>query len=151
MPSPQSGSKLSDTTLGQFQGAILEALLAGLPLPGHSRPLNLPDLPLVLGQPDVVVSSENLGGPVRVEGANRTIYILSEEDILQRAKQRGDFSYLRFRPPQAIRNDVLLTLQIRIAQEDPLKPTLGLSGIQVTFRQIGTRWQAAEDTAEFAA
>ena len=151
MPSTQTSLKLPDETLGQFQGAILEALLTSSPLPGHNRPLNLPDLPLVLGQPDVVVSSENLGGPVRVEGATRSVYIMSEEAITQRSRDHGDFTYLRFQPPQSVQEGVLLTLQIRIAQDDPLKPTLGLSGIQVTFRQVGTRWQAAEETAEFAA
>jgi hypothetical protein len=151
MPTTNSGSKLSDETLGQLQGAMLEALLTSSPLPGHSRMLNLPDLPLVLGQPDVVVSSENLGGPVRLPGLTRPIYILSEEAILQRAQNQGDFQYLWFQPPQSIQDGVLLTLQIRIAQRAPNLPILGLSGVQVTFRQSGTRWQAAEETAGFAA
>ncbi|HNS02809.1 MAG TPA: hypothetical protein PKM78_10565, partial [Anaerolineae bacterium] len=132
-------------------GAMLEALLTSSPLPGHSRLLNLADLSSVLGQPDVVVSSDNLGGPLPVAGVTRPIYILSEEDSLQRAKNQGDFSYLHFQPPQTVQDGVLLTLQIRIAQGDPLRPTLGLSGIQVTFHQVGTGWQAAEQIAEFAA
>ncbi len=151
MPNNQTGLKLSDETLGQFQGAILEALLTSSPLSGHGHPLTLPDLPSVLGQPDVVVSSENLGGPVQVEGSAKPIYIMSEEAIVQRSSDHGDFTYLRFQPPQSVQDSVMLTLQIRIAQGDPHKPTLGLSGIQVTFRQVGTRWQAAEETAEFAA
>lgn len=151
MLTTHSGLEVSDAILGQWQGAMIEALLTNSPLSGLSRPLNLPDLSLVLEESDVVVSSENLGGPVHVAGAIKPIYILSEDDIRRRTKYQGDFSYLQFQPPQAVRDDVLLTLQIRIAQKDPLKPTLGLSGIQVTFRQIGTSWQAAEETAEFAA
>lgn len=151
MPNTQAGLKLSDEVLGQWQGAMLEALLTSSPLPGHSRPLNLSDLSLVLGQPDVVVSSKNLGGPVRMKGATRPIYIMSEEAIMQRSRDHGDFTYLRFQPPQSVQDGVLLTLQIRIAQGEPSLPTLGLSGVQVTFRQSGTQWQAEEETAEFAA
>jgi hypothetical protein len=130
---------------------MLEAILSGSPLPGHSRSLGLPDLPLVLSQPAVVLSSQNLGGPIRVEGVRKPIYIVSEEAIQERAQREGDLLYLRFQPPQSVLGGVLLTLEIRIAQRERGLPVLGMSGVQVTFRQSGERWQAAEDTAAFAA
>ena len=151
MPSARSGSKLSDKALGQLQGMMLEAILTASPLPGHSRPLDLPDLPLVLGQPAVVLSSENLGGPISVKGAAKPLYILAEEAIVERAQREGDLNYLRFQPPHRIEGGVLLTLQISIAPRVPGSPVLGLSGVQVTFHRSGRRWQAAEETAAFAA
>ena len=51
-----SGSETTGEVLGRLQGAMLEAVLTGSPLPGHSRALALPDLPLVLRQPDVILS-----------------------------------------------------------------------------------------------
>jgi len=151
MPGARSSFKLSDKALGQLQGMMLKAVLTASPLPGHSRPLDLPDLSLVLGQPAVVLSSENLGGPITVEGAAKPLYILPEEAILERAQREGDLNYLRFQPPHRIKGGVLLTLQISIAPRVPGSPVLGLSGVQVTFYRSGRRWQAAEETAAFAA
>ncbi len=152
MPDTRSHAKLPDEeTLGQLQGAMLEAILSGKPFPEHSRPLDLPDLPLLLNQALVFLSSENLGGPIRVEGSPKPIHILSEEAVLERAQRAGDFFYLWFQPPQRVADGVQLTLQIRIAQRQQGRPVLGLSGVQVVFRKSGKSWQAAEETAAFAA
>ena len=151
MPRTRSSFKLSDKALGQLQGMMLEAILTASPLPGHSRPLDLPDLALAQGQPGILLSSENLGGPISVLGAPKPVYILPEEAILERAQREGDLFYLRFQPPHRVEGGVLLTLQISIAPRVPGSPVLGLSGVQVTFHRSGRRWQAAEETAAFAA
>jgi hypothetical protein len=98
-----------------------------------------------------VLSSENLGGPIGVEGASKPIHILAKEAIQTRAQREGELLYLQFQPPRRVEGGVQLTLQILIAQREPGSPTLGLSGVQVTFRRSGRKWQAADETAAFAA
>jgi hypothetical protein len=130
---------------------MLEAILTGSSLPGRRRPLNLSDLPLLLDREEIILSTENLGGPVSVVGTPKPIYLLPQEAILERARAEGDLPYLQFQPATRVEDGVLLTLQILIATRVPGSPSLGLSGVQVTFRQNDGRWEADEETAEFAA
>ncbi len=151
MQTTRPDTTLPEDVLGQMQGEMLQAILTGSPLPGQSHPLDLPDLAQLLDQPAVILSTENLGGPIYIQDATRPVYILSEEAIQERVRSEGRFLYLRFEPPQDMSGDVLLTLAIQIAQGERGLPRLGMSGLQVTFQQTDTGWQATDETAAFAA
>lgn len=151
MQTTRSAAKLTEEALGQMQGAMLQAILTGSPLPGQSRPLDLPDLPQLLNQPAVILSSENLGGPIHLQDPTKPVYILSEEVIQERAQDEGRLLYLQFQPPQSVADGILLTLAIQVAQGQRGLPSLGMSGLQVTFQRKGKGWQATDETAAFAA
>lgn len=142
---------LPEDVLGQLQGAMLQAILTSSALPGQSRPLDLPDLPQLLNQPAVILSSENLGGPIHLQDPTKPVYILTEEAIQERAQDEGSLLYLQFQPPQSMADGILLTLAIQVAQGQRGLPSLGMSGLQVTFQRKGKGWQATDETAAFAA
>ncbi|HSN77644.1 MAG TPA: hypothetical protein VL334_21430 [Anaerolineae bacterium] len=151
MQTTRPDTTLPEDVLGQLQGAMLQGILTSSPLPGQSRPLDLPDLPELLNQPAVILSTENLGGPIHLQDPTKPVYILSEEAIQVRAQDEGSFLYLQFQPPQSVAGGVLLTVAIQVAQGERGLPSLGMSGLQVTFQRKGTGWQATDETAAFAA
>jgi hypothetical protein len=151
MQTTRPDATLPEDVLGQMQGAMLHSILTSSPLRGQSRPLDLPDLPQLLNQPAVILSSENLGGPIQLQDPTKPVYILSEEAIQVRAQDEGSLLYLQFQPPQRVAGGVLLTVAIQVAQGERGLPSLGMSGLQVTFQQKGNGWQATDETAAFAA
>ena len=150
MPTTPPSDALTNETLGELQGTMLQAILTGTPLPGRKEPIELPDLERLVAQPDVILSSENLGGPLRVRNPSQAVHILSPEAIGERARDQAGALYLRFQPAQTTGGGVLLTLVIEVAQPGARLPRLGMSGIQVTFRHTDTGWKVDPDTAAFA-
>ncbi len=144
--------ELAPDILATLQALVLESVLTGKPLPGASSPLTLPDLAIVLRGPSIALSTENLGGAIRVTSPPKPIHILSPETIQARARESGEFAYLGFQPPSFRAGKVLLTLQARVARGEEGGPELGLSGVQAAFRQAGGHWQIDDDEPrQFAA
>ena len=75
MPTTPPSDALDNETLGELQGTMLQAILTGTPLPGRKEPIELPDLERLVAQPDVILSAENLGGPLRVRNPSQDLHI----------------------------------------------------------------------------
>jgi hypothetical protein len=134
----------SDEALRHLQEQMLKAVITRQPLPNSSRPLNFPDLSFIMAHPNIYLSNENLFGSISVEGLPKPLRILSPEELSQEARAQGDIAYLLFRPPDKESHSVRLTLEGRIAPRDPQQRVLGLSGVQMTFRQDGDQWKPDE-------
>jgi hypothetical protein len=110
----------------------------------------LPDLSFVLRQPTVLLSNENLARSVSLEGSPVPVRVLSQEEIVEDARERGDTAYLRFQPTQQEDGAVRVTLEARIAPQDPGVHAVGLSGVQVGFQQVDGRWETVGEPRFFA-
>lgn len=124
---------------------LLTALFSGQPLPGSNTPLNLPDLPTVVSQPNVILADENLDQKVQVKGSPKPVKVLSLDEIREQASAGQDLIYLHFQPPDVGDNSVGLTLAAKIMPANPAQRTLGLSTVQIKFRKLGTEWMAESD------
>lgn len=149
MSETQSISAPSEEELRSLQKTLLRAVLLSEPLPGGDQPLIIPDLDLILRQPIVVLSDENLAGSLSIEESPKPIRILSQEDLLQEARLQGDLAYFHFQPPNIDGNAVRLTLEMKIAPRDPSQHTLGLGGVQARFQKI-SQWEVIEEPIFFA-
>jgi hypothetical protein len=115
--------------VSQLQRLVLEALRAGRPLPGGSRPLTLPDAPAFLpAGPEIPVASETLEDPAALPAGFRAVAGPRER------------AYLRFRPAERVGDQVCLTLELQL-------DGLALSGTRSCFREDGT---VADDPVQFA-
>ena len=146
---PETQTRTSDEVLRHLQELILKAVLTGQPLPHSARPLNFPDISYIMGHSSIYLSNENLFGTTSIEGLPKPLRILSPEELSQEAREQGDLAYLLFRPPEKEDNSVRLTLEGRIAPRDPQQRMLGLSGVQVRFREDGGEWKP-DDPVMFA-
>ena len=148
-PRPEDPSALAPDVLGQLQAALIDAVLSGTPLAGQSRALSMPDRAQLVGQSPVVLSSDNLGGPLHLKQVGAApLQILSAQAIQQRAKNEGGWYYLRFEPPQPVANGVRLTLQLQAARSGQGgMPNLGMSAVQVSFEHTRQGWRALDDSA----
>jgi hypothetical protein len=144
------GSTLPDEVLGHLQETLLRAVLSRGSLPGGRRPVEFPDLSFVLRQPTVLLSNENLARSVSLEGSPVPVRVLSQEAIVEEARERGDTAYLRFQPAQQEGDAVIVTLEARIAPQDPGVHALGLGGVQVRFQQVDGRWETVNEPRFFA-
>lgn len=153
--SPPSGDPagLTPDVLGQLQAAVIDAVRSGRPLEGHSRALTMPDLAGPAAQAQLILSSENLGGPLALkQQGSATLHILPRHAIQERAQRQGALPYLHFESPQHVKDGVRLTLQLRTAQpgSEP-SSDLGMSTVQVTFQHGAQGWRALDDTAAMSA
>lgn len=148
-PTPEDPPALTPDVLGQLQAALIDAVLSGMPLAGQSHALSMPDRARLVAQSEVLLSSDNLGGPINLKHVGTApLRILSPKAIHEGAKQEGQRHYLRFEPPQRVANGVRLTLQLQSAQPGPGgRPDLGMSAVQVSFRHTSQGWLALDDSA----
>jgi hypothetical protein len=146
----ESGSKLSDEVLGHLQETLLRSVLSREALPGGRRPVEMPDLSFVLRQSTVLLSNENLASSVSLEGLPVPVRVLSQEEIVEEARERGDTAYLRLQPAQEEGDAVRVTLEARIVPQDPGSLALGLSGVQVRFQQADGQWETVDEPRFFA-
>ena len=112
--------------------------------------MEMPDLSFVLRQPTVLLSNENLARSLSLGELPVPLRIISPEDIAEEARASGDIVYLRFQPAHEENATVRMTLQARIVPQDPGVHALGLSGVQVRFRQAEGRWEAVDEPIFFA-
>lgn len=143
-------STVSDEVIGQLQELVLKAILLGQRLPGIDRSVRFPDLPFVLQKSTVTLIDENLANSVSIAGISVPVRILSQEALLEEAREQGDIAYLRFQPPGIEDNVVRLTLEAKVCPHDSSQPVLGLSGIQVTFQKISGNWQVVNEPILFS-
>ncbi len=144
------GSTPPDEALGQLQQTLLQAVLSREFLPGGRQPVEMPDLSFVLRQPTVLLSNENLARSISLEGLPLPVRVLSQQDVVEQARQSGDLAYLRFQPAQQEDDTVRLTLEARIVPQDPSLHALGLSGIQAKFRRVEGEWETVDEPNFFA-
>ena len=135
----ESGPKAE---IGKLQGMLLTALFSGQPLPGANTPMNFPDLPTVVSQPNVILADENLDQKVQVKGSPKPVKILSLAEIRAQARAGQDLIYLHFQPANVGDDSVGLTLAAKIMPANPDQRTLGLSTVQIKFRKVGAEWLA---------
>ncbi|MGI2908101.1 hypothetical protein [Tolypothrix sp. VBCCA 56010] len=142
-------STVSDEVLGQLQELVLKAILLGQRLPGIDRSVRFPDLPFVLQKSTVTLIDENLANSVSIAEISVPVRNLSQEALLEEAREQGDIAYLRFQPPGIEDNVVRLTLEAKVCPHDSSQPVLGLSGIQVTFQKVSGNWQVVNEPVLF--
>jgi hypothetical protein len=142
---------VTDSVVVRLQESVLAAVLDGQPLPGSDSRVMLPDLAYVLRHDPVLVSEENLAGPLNAERFRRSVLVLSEAALAERAQTEGDVAYLRFQPAERRDGTVRLTLEARIAPSDAARQALGLSGIQVGFQEVDGHWKVIGEPTLFAA
>lgn len=136
--------------LGLLQVTLLKAVLLSRPLPGADRPTHFPDLSFVLSQPPVLLVKENLMPPLENQAWPVPMRLISPETLEEEARAQGDLTYLRFQAPVSADDRALLTLEARVAPQNPQRSSLGLSGIQATFQQVGGRWEVVDEPLYFA-
>ena len=124
---------------------LLTALLSGQPLPGSDTPMNFPDLPTVVSQPNVIIADENLDQKVEVKASPKPVKILSIDEIREQARTGQNLIYLHFQAPEVGENSVGLTLSAKIMPANPDQHTLGLSTVQIKFKKVGSEWLAESD------
>lgn len=148
-PASEDPPALAPDVLGQLQAALIDAVLSGVPLAGQSHALSMPDLARLAAQSEVMLSSDNLGGPIHLKHVGKApLRILSPKAIQQAAQQQGERHYLHFEPPQRVANGVRLTLQLQSAQPGREgQPDLGMSALQVSFHHTSQGWRASDDSA----
>ena len=135
----------------QLQELLLTAVLSGHPLPGGTRPIQLPDLSFVLNHLRIFVEDENLAGPILIESLPKPVVILSREAFEAPTGNLANIAYLRFQSPQLEDRTVHLTLEAKIAPRTPGQPALGLSSVQVTFQKVAGQWRVVEEPRFLAA
>jgi hypothetical protein len=145
-----SGSKLPDEVLGHLQETLLRSVLSREALPGGTRPVEMPDLSFVLRQSTVLLSNDNLASSVSLEALPVPARVLSLEDIVKEAQERGDVAYLRFQPALEEGNAIRVTLEAKIIPQDARQHALGLSGVQVKFANADGRWMTVDEPRFFA-
>jgi hypothetical protein len=114
--------------VSELQRLVLEALRAGRPLPGGSRPLTLPDAAFLPAGPELPVATENLD---------------VSPPAGYRLKAPDDAAHLRFRPAEVTSDQVCLTLELQLGGRP-------LSGTRTCFHEVGGRWVLAADPVQFA-
>lgn len=144
-PKKKGQSRLSQEEIGELQGILLTAILSSQPLPGTDKPVNFPDLAMILAQANVTLADENLGGDVQVKGSPKAVQILSSDELREQARTGGDLTYLHFQPPEVGDDTVGLTLEGRIIPRNPDQRALGLSTIQIRFHKVGGHWLVQGD------
>jgi hypothetical protein len=137
--------------LVHLQRLVLQAVLGDRPLPGMTHPVEMPDIGMLRREPAVLLVDENLADRAVVDGLGAPVRVVSQADLRDEARARGDVIYVRFGAPERRGGRVRLSLELRIATRDARQPVLGLSGVQVEFEKTGGEWVAAGDPAFFAA
>ena len=141
----------SDVVLAYLQEAMVEAVLLQRNLPGGDWPVVLPDLGCLLREDRVLLADENLAETVSFSGAPVSVHVQSLDAIREQARALGQVAFLHFQPAEICESVIRITLQAKIAPQDPDQRALGLSGIQVQFEEKADGWQAAAGPVFFAA
>jgi hypothetical protein len=144
-----SRSQLDDE-VARLQTLLLQAVLRHESLPGLGHSIELPDLALVQADGVTRISTENFLGSLPIEGLPAGVRVVSPESLHTEACQHGDVKYLAFDSPERDETEIRLTLKGRIATCGAGTPTLGLSGLQVTFQRVGDHWEVDTPPAAFA-
>ena len=147
MAESESESLPKDSVIASLQKTLLKAALLGETLPGGSRPLRLSDLDFILRHEHIYLSDENLAGDISVEGLPKPLRVMSREELQKQAEAEGDLAYLHFRPAEAVGGGVRLTLEGKLAAS---AQPLGLSSVQVKFRDAGGHWESFDDPVAMA-
>jgi hypothetical protein len=128
----------------ELQAAVLRAALEGKPLPGSDRPFHFPDLALLQQQDSIYVAGEGNAARAKAAAPSKPVRFVSPKSVPERTP------YLRFGRARLGADSVELTLEGRIASQDPKQPSLGLSGVRVSFRRVRGKWVLAGDPVVFA-
>lgn len=144
-PKKKGQSRPSKEEIGELQEILLTAILSSQPLPGADKPINFPDLAMIVNQPNIILADENLVRSVQIKASPKPVQILSSDEMREQARTHGDLTYLHFQPPEVGDNSVGLTLEGRIMPRNPDQRTLGLSTIQIRFHKVGDQWLAQGD------
>jgi hypothetical protein len=142
---------ISTADLAELESQLLRAATRREPLPGATRAVVLPDLAFAEREEEVAVAREAAEPTLAAEGLPKPLHVASEDELrgLAVARQR-DLAYFAFDVAEPAEDLVLLTLSLRLAPADPSARSLGLGGIQATFRHTGQGWRATGDTAALA-
>jgi hypothetical protein len=151
MPKRNSESSPPRKTVAHLQEVLLKAALLNQPLPGGGRPVRLSDLSFILRHQFIYVSDVNLAGEISDEGLPKPLRTVSKEEVQKLARDEGDLAYLQFRPAEELEDGVIrLTLEGRLATQDPGQHPMGLSSIQVKFRKVGDLWESTDEPTALA-
>jgi hypothetical protein len=132
---------VTDADVNALQQAVLNAVLLRQDLPGGISAPSLPDLQMITQSDEILLLDRNLKGALAVEGAAKPFRIISDGDLARLRQQTTQVPYLMFQPPQIDGDQITINLGARLAVGQGT-PELGLSNVQVPFRNDGNGWIA---------
>ena len=139
-----------DETLRRLQEIFLAAAIGGRALPGAEAPVRMPDLPMILAGPVILLAEENVAGALEPAALPRPLRIVGEAELRAEVAARGTVAFLRFQPAERQGDTVWLTLQARMATNQESASSLALGGVRAGFRSEGGAWRVIEEPIAFA-
>jgi hypothetical protein len=131
------------SALPQLQLRLLRSVLAGAPLPGGVE-VRFPDQQFLARGSEYLVLAGHLGGALPAEGFPQPLRVVSEAEVLERARTAGEAVALLFRKPEMRDDEVLLVLEGVIFRADGTRAPL--SSVQVRFTRRDGSWTAEPPT-----
>jgi len=134
--------------VGRLVTLLLESVLKGQPYPGQTaQTSSFPDIEVVRGRDEILVSTENLekGSRIEVPGAN--IRLLPREQIFERAASEP-LPFFSVTNVKLGEDQATLSLQLSWAKphtgEIGEARSLGGGGVRVRFVKTEAGWQAPD-------
>jgi hypothetical protein len=127
------------SALHQLQVRLLRSALAGAPLPGGAN-ARLPDRQFLAQGSEVLVLAEHLAGALPAEGFPAPLRVVSEAELVERARTAGQVAALRFQKPVTRDDEALLVLEGIVFRADGTRAPL--SSVQVRFVRRDGAWIA---------
>lgn len=131
---------ISKDELARLQGKILEALFHGSNLPGSAEPLTMPDLGFVTRQDSIYLSSENLCSGVGIPDTDKSLRIVSSNELQHKARSTDRMAFLQFGEMQEGGDTIVIPVEIKLATKTTGQPQLGLSKALLRFKRSGQDW-----------
>ena len=133
----------------QLLEIMLQVALLGKPYPGQRKRTSFfPDIELVKDQDEIFISNLHLESSYQIHVPGFLIPILTENEIIERANEIGDFPYFTLTEADLSQDAAILSLQLTYAvskaTEEAGMRYLSGGGVRVRFRYIKGKWQAPE-------
>jgi hypothetical protein len=127
------------SALAELQLRLLQAALAGTPLPGGAA-VQFPDRAYLEKSAEYLLLGEHLARPMGAQELSKPLRVVTEAEALEQARTQGEVAVLRFQNP-VIRNDeIVLVLEGVVIRGDGAQAPL--SSVQARFVRQGGQWVA---------
>ena len=141
---PTSSSSISGEELSELKESVLKATLNNKPLPGSNQPLAFPDLPFILTQPGIYVVDHDIKHSIPLEEIHKTVQVLSEDVLPEKAGESGKVIYFQFRTANQEKDNLSLTLEAKTFFSADRRKQI-LTSVQMQFKRLGNEWKIVDD------
>lgn len=146
----KSVSTISAGELADLKEKVLKAVLNNQTIPGSNKPLNFPDLPFVLTQPDIYLVDDTVRNTITIDKINKPVQVVAQEFLNQKTSESGKIAFFKFSTKKSGKDNLILSLETKLVSSSDHRIS-SLTSMQLKFQKVGKEWKMIDEPTSLSA